>query len=93
MAFGPAALLAVLVLLTRLLILININPPGDEATQGFVVVALVLGIAGALQRRRRKLFAVPGIVCSLHTFAVVYVGWHLDEIVLGLTEHQPTFTG
>ena len=65
----------------------NINPPGDELGYGFIVfivvlglalstnVALVLGIAGTLQRRRRRSFAVLGIACSLLAFAVVYIGW------------------
>ena len=39
----------------------------------FQVVALVLGIAGALQRRRKRLFAFIGITCSGLPFALSYV--------------------
>jgi len=39
----------------------------------FQVVALVLGIAGALQRRRKKLFALIGITLSGLPFLLHYV--------------------
>jgi hypothetical protein len=39
----------------------------------FQVVALVLGIAGALQRRRKRLFAFIGITCSGLPFVLYYV--------------------
>ena len=39
----------------------------------FQLVALVLGIAGALQRRRKRLFAFIGITCSGLPFLLYYV--------------------
>ena len=39
----------------------------------FQPVALVLGIAGALQRRRKRLFAFLGITCSGLSFVLYYV--------------------
>ena len=39
----------------------------------FQVVALVVGIAGALQRRRKRLFAFLGITCSGLPFVLYYV--------------------
>jgi hypothetical protein len=87
MAFASALLLLGLALLARLLILMDFNPPGDEVAYGFIVVmlvlalvlseivALMLGVAGVLQRRRRRYFALFGIACSLLTFAAVYIGW------------------
>ena len=86
-SLGAALLLAVLLLLALLFMSIGINPPGDEVAYGFMVamlvlgiafsevVALMLGIAGALQRRRGKSYAVLGIACSLLTFTVVCTGW------------------
>ena len=52
------------------------NPPGDPVAHGFWLLALALltvlsalvafglGTAGALQRRRKRLFAFLGIACS-----------------------------
>jgi hypothetical protein len=86
-SIGAAAILAILVLLLLLLTLMNIDPPGDEVAYGFMVfmlvlaialseiVALVLGVVGVLQRRRKRSFAVLGIACSVLAFAVVYIGW------------------
>jgi hypothetical protein len=83
-SFGAALLLAVLVLLALLFMSIGIDPPGDEVAYGFMVVmlvlgitlsevvALVLGIVGVFQRRRRRLSAVLGIACSLLTLIVVF---------------------
>jgi hypothetical protein len=39
----------------------------------FQQVALVLGISGALQRRRKRLFAFLGITCSGLSFVLYYV--------------------
>jgi hypothetical protein len=39
----------------------------------FQQVALVLGISGALQRRRKRLFAFLGITCSGLPFLLYYV--------------------
>jgi hypothetical protein len=41
----------------------------------FQQVALVLGIAGALQRRRKRLFAFIGITCSGLLLVLDYVGF------------------
>ena len=65
------------------LILRYVKPPGDPLAHGFwlllltlltvlcALVALGLGIAGALQRRRKRLFAFLGIACSTLVFAVL----------------------
>jgi hypothetical protein len=41
----------------------------------FVVVALGLGIAGVLQRRRKKLYAVLGAFVSVLVLVVAYYAW------------------
>ncbi len=65
------------------LIVRYVKPPGDPVAHGFwlllltlltvlcALVALGLGAAGALQRRRKKLFAFLGIVCSILVFAIL----------------------
>jgi succinate dehydrogenase hydrophobic anchor subunit len=65
------------------LILRYAKPPGDPVAHGFwllalalltalsALVALGLGTAGALQRRRKRLFAFLGIVCSTLVFAAL----------------------
>ena len=65
------------------LLLRYVNPPGDPVAYGFwllvltlltvlaALVALGLGIAGALQRRRKKLFAFLGIAGSFLVFAAL----------------------
>ena len=66
------------------LILRYVKPPGDPVAHGFwllvltlltvlsALVALGLGTAGALQRRRkRRLFAFLGIACGTLVFAVL----------------------
>ena len=65
------------------LILRYVNPPGDPLAHGFwllvlvvltflcALVALGLGTAGALQRRRKRLFAFLGIACSILIFAAL----------------------
>ncbi len=59
------------------------NPPGDPVAHGFwllvlvlltvlsALVAMGLGIVGALQRRRKRLFAFLGIACSTLVFAAL----------------------
>ncbi len=37
------------------------------------VVALVLGVAGALQRWRKRMFAFLGMACSVLVLAIAYV--------------------
>ncbi len=65
------------------LILRYVNPPGDPLAHGFWLLVLVvltvlsglvalgLGAAGALQRRRKRLFAFLGIACSILVFAIL----------------------
>ncbi len=65
------------------LILRYVNPPGDPVAHGFwllvlalltvlsAIVALGFGTAGALQRRRKRLFAFLGIACSISVFAAL----------------------
>jgi ABC-type transport system involved in multi-copper enzyme maturation permease subunit len=67
------------------LILRYFNPPGDPLAHGFwllvlvlltvlsALVALGLGTAGALQRRRKRLFAFLGIACSTLVFAALII--------------------
>jgi hypothetical protein len=80
----PAVLLAVLVPL--ILLLASMQPPGADET-GYAglmlslvlmtvlseLVALGLGIAGALQRQRKRLYAFLGITCSVLVLVVGYV--------------------
>ncbi len=76
LSFVPGVLLVVLVAL--ILLLSGMAPPGaDETGFGFGIIMLVmmtllseivalgLGIAGVLQRRRKRLFASLGIACSV----------------------------
>src|SRR3712207_5512579 len=65
------------------LILRYVKPPGDPVAHGFwllaltlltvlcALVALGLGAAGALQRRRKRSFAFLGIACSILIFAIL----------------------
>ena len=65
------------------LILRYVNPPGDPLAHGLwllvltlltvltALVALGLGAAGVLQRRRKRLFAFLGIACSILVFAIL----------------------
>ena len=65
------------------LIVRYVKPPGDPVAHGFwlllltlltvlcALVALGLGATGALQRRRKRLFAFLGIVCSILVFAIL----------------------
>lgn len=83
LSFVPGVVLFILVAL--ILLLSSMAPPGaDETGFGaavillvlvtllFEVVALGLGIAGALQRRRKRLFAFLGIVCSILVLSAVF---------------------
>ena len=97
------ALLAILVALVFMAA--NNDPPGaDETGYGFLVlflvlgtllcqvVALVLGVAGALQRRRKRLYAFLGIACSVLAVAAI-LSWagpvNLARLAAGLTQPQP----
>jgi hypothetical protein len=78
----PGALLVVLVTLI-LLFSATAPPEADETAFGAAVILLVLitlvsevvalglGIAGMLQRQRRRLYAFLGIVCSISVLAAV----------------------
>lgn len=83
LSFVPGVVLVVLVAL--ILLLSSTAPPGaDETGLGAAVILLVLmtllseiialglGIAGALQRRRKRLFAFLGIVCSTLVLVAVF---------------------
>jgi Mn2+/Fe2+ NRAMP family transporter len=41
----------------------------------FLLVAFVLGIAGMLQRRRRRLYAVLGTIVSAVVLTIGYLAW------------------
>jgi len=59
------------------------DPPGDEVAYGFGllmsgflieavgIVALGLGVAGTLQRRRKRSFASLGVACSALVLVVI----------------------
>ncbi len=78
MSLGAATLPVSLRLFLR-----YVKLPGDPVAHGLwllvlalltvlsVLVALALGPAGALQRRRRRLFAFLGIACSILVFAAL----------------------
>lgn len=83
MSLVPAAFLVILVAL--ILLLSSTAPPGaDETGFGAAVILLVLmtllseivalglGIAGALQHRRKRLFAFLGIACSILVLVAVF---------------------
>ena len=65
------------------LIVRYVKPPGDPVAHGFwlllltlltvlcALVALGIGAAGALQRRRKRLFAFLGIGCSILVIAAL----------------------
>jgi hypothetical protein len=56
------------------------------------IVALGLGIAGVLQRRHKRLFAVLGVGCSILVLVVILSQIGLANFatrVVGLTEPQP----
>ena len=103
LSFAPAALLAILVALVFMAAIKD--PPGaDETGYGFLVlflvlgtllcqvVAMVLGVAGALQRRRERSYAFLGIACSVLAVATILslVGpVNLALRTAGLMEAQP----
>ena len=80
------------------------NPPGDEVAYGFglfasslvlvsaEVAALGLGVAGTLQRRRKRSFALLGLVCSFLVLAVIlgqvdwarFVGSFSESLIPGV---------
>ena len=99
----PAVLLAGLVPLVFLLE--SMQPPGaDEVGYGALMllvvlmtvlsemVALGLGIAGTLQRERKRTFAFLGIACSVLAVTTILSltgPVNLARLAAGLTEPQP----
>ena len=83
----------------------NNDPPGaDETGYGFLVlvlvlgsllcqvVALVLGVVGAFQRRRKRSYAFLGIACSVLAVATILSlagPVNLARLAAGLTQPQP----
>ena len=83
----------------------NNDPPGaDETGYAYLalflllgtllcqVVALVLGVAGALQRRRKRSYAFLGIACSVLAVAAIlsFAGpVNLARLAAGLTQPPP----
>jgi hypothetical protein len=58
----------------------------------FELAALGLGIAGAFQRRRKRLFATLGVACSMLVLVYInsQVGFaNVASFVAGMTEPQP----
>jgi hypothetical protein len=102
-SFVPGVLLLIIALMVEYAI--SKQPPdADTVAYGFwsiilavwvaltEIVALGLGIAGALQRQRRKLFAFLGVACSVLVLAVIHsqVGLgHLASLIVAVfTEPQ-----
>ena len=56
------------------------------------LVALVLGVAGVLQRRRKRSLAFLGVACSVLVLVLIHaqVGFgDVASFIVGLTERQP----
>ncbi len=56
------------------------------------IVALGLGIVGALQRQRKRLFAFLGVACSIFVLALINTQVELVDLASGIaamTEPQP----
>ncbi len=103
LSFFPAVLLAGAYWLT--LLAISKQPPGADtvgyAFGMFVITVLTvlseiaafgLGIAGALQRRRKRLFGILGVACSVLVLAVInaQVGYvDLAKLIAGFVEGPP----
>ena len=50
-----------------------------------LILALVLGVAGLLQRRRKRLLALLGVACSLLLFAALHAQVELGDLGSGVT--------
>ncbi len=104
LSFFPAMLLVVIYWMV--LYAISKQPPeADTVAYGFgmfvlvglttlsEIAALGLGIAGALQRHRKRLFAFLGVACSVLVLAVIHSQVGLVDlaslIAAFLTEPQP----
>ncbi|MGH3089932.1 MAG: hypothetical protein ACRDSJ_21840 [Rubrobacteraceae bacterium] len=87
------------------LLLASSQPPGADET-GFAVlfillalmnllseiVALGFGIAGTLQRRRKRLFAFLGVACSILVLVMINAEAGFADVaslIAGMTETQP----
>ena len=56
------------------------------------LVALGLGLAGAFQRQRKRLFALLGMACSIFILAMIndHVGFtDIASLIRGMFETQP----
>lgn len=99
LASFSGTLLAALALLAWLLR--GWDPPGDEVAYGFgliamtfmlvlaEVLALGLGVAGALQRRRKRSFALLGVACSALVLALMVAQIDVAAFIASFSEPQP----
>lgn len=103
LALVPAALLIILYRLA--LLMVNAAPPGaDETAYAFGLFGLLLltilsqlvafgfGVAGMVQRRRKRLFAVLSVACSVLVTLVINDAVELEKVAsffLGVFEDQP----
>jgi hypothetical protein len=102
-SFFPGVLLAGINWLV--LYLVSLQPPGaDETGYAFgmvmlamlttlsAIAALGLGIAGTLQRHRKRIFAFLGVACSILVLATIHA-WvglvDLASLATGLLEPHP----
>ena len=82
------------------LLLISRQPPGGADEVGYAfgllmlvllttlseIVALGLGIAGTLQRHRKRTFALVGVACSVLVLAVIHSEVGLERLAFGILE-------
>ncbi|MGH3088465.1 MAG: hypothetical protein ACRDSJ_14250 [Rubrobacteraceae bacterium] len=103
LSFFPGVLLVGMYWLV--LFLLNRQPPGaDETGAAFVMfalllltilselVALGLGVAGAFQVQRKRLFAFVGVACSVLVLALIETQVRFADVatfIAGMTESQP----
>ncbi|CAN5689160.1 MAG: hypothetical protein H0U91_14900 [Rubrobacter sp.] len=94
LSFLPGVLLVGFYLLA--LFLVSLQPPGaDEVAYAFgmavlvvltvlsELVALGFGVAGALQRRRKRTFALLGVTCSVIVLAAIHAQVGLADLASG----------
>lgn len=80
-------------------LILRSSPPGSEQTgaAGIMIFLLLLtvplelmalgfGIAGSLQRRRKRWLAFVGVVCSVLVLALINPEVELGRLVLGIPE-------
>ena len=99
LASFSGTLLAALALLAWLLR--GWDPPGDEVAYGFgliamtfvlvlaEVLALGLGVAGALQRRRKRSFAIFGVACSALVLTLLVAQIDAAAFIASFSEPSP----